>query len=250
MAFKDFFSEKSSEYKKYRPDYPEELFELLASLSGDRQLAWDCATGSGQCAQGLTTYFTHIIATDGSANQIANAEPHHAIEYRVLPAEHTDFPSESFDLITVGQALHWFDTEPFFKEANRVLKKDGILAVWTYNLLEISAEIDQVIRDFYTNELALYWPPERIHVEDNYSNIHFPYRNQETYLFEMEKSWSLQQLLGYICSWSAVKINVARNGDSAIRTFSDKLASVWGNKACKRRIVWPLTLYAFNREQG
>lgn len=250
MSFKDFFSEKSSEYRKYRPDYPEELFEFLASLSGGRQLAWDCATGSGQCAHGLTPFFTKIIATDGSSNQIQNAKSHHAIEYKVMLAESTDFPSESFDLITVGQALHWLDTDAFFNEANRVLKADGILAVWSYNLLEVSAETDQVIRDFYENELASYWPPERKHVEANYSTIHFPFSNQQTHLFKMEKSWSLQQLLGYISSWSAVKMCLAGNGHNAVNAFSDRLAATWGNKEQKQTISWPLTVHILRRNQN
>lgn len=250
MSFKDFFSGKSSEYRKYRPDYPEELFEFLASLSGGRQLAWDCATGSGQCAHGLTPFFTKIIATDGSSNQIQNAKSHHGIEYKVMLAEHTDFPSESIDLITVGQALHWFDTDAFFNEANRVLKADGILAVWSYNLLEVSANIDWVIRDFYDNELTPYWPPERKHVEANYSTIHFPFHNQQTHLFEMKKQWSLLQLLGYIFSWSAVKIYLAENGHNTISSFSDRLVSTWGNEAQKQTITWPLTVHIFRKNKN
>ena len=237
MSFKDFFSEKSSEYKKYRPDYPKALFKFLASLPGSRQLAWDCGTGSGQCAHGLSPFFTKIIATDGSKNQIQNAKQHPAIEYRVMLAESTDFPPDFFDLITVGQALHWFNVESFFTEAKRVLKRDGVLAVWSYNLLKVSDEIDPLIRDFYDNELEPYWPPERRHVEADYSTIQFPFHNQQSNLFKMRGNWSLEQLVGYISSWSAVKLHLTRNGHDAVNTFSDKLASKWGNGQHKKQLL-------------
>lgn len=249
MAFKDFFSEKSSAYKKYRPDYPEELFTFLASLAGGREIAWDCATGSGQCAHGLTPFFEKIIATDGSANQIGNVTPHPAIEYRVMLAERTAFAPESFDLITVGQALHWFDTVAFFNEAKRVLKSSGVLAVWTYNLLEISGELDQVINDFYSKDLASYWPVERKHVEARYSTIDFPFQHTQPRLFRMEKHWSFQQLLGYILSWSAVKRYLCQHGERGIDLFSEKLAVAWGDREQKQTITWPLTVYTARKKQ-
>ena len=53
--------------------------------------------------------FPRIIATDASREQITSAAHHPAIDYRVATAENSRLPDESVGLLTVAQALHWFD---------------------------------------------------------------------------------------------------------------------------------------------
>lgn len=147
--FKDHFSENSAKYDQYRPHYPKDLFLYLASISPNNNKAWDCACGTGQSAVGLSEYFNKVIATDASENQIKKAITQPGITYEISQAESTPFANEEIALITVTQALHWFKIESFFKEANRVLKTNGILAVWTYNLLKINPQIDSIIERLY-----------------------------------------------------------------------------------------------------
>jgi len=87
MSFKDHFSKQAADYARFRPRYPREMFEYLGRIAPSRALAWDCATGNGQAAVGLAAVFERVIATDASEKQIANAEPHERVEYRVAPAE-------------------------------------------------------------------------------------------------------------------------------------------------------------------
>ena len=49
MSFQDHFSKQASLYARYRPQYPAALFEYLASVAPEREAAWDCGTGNGQC---------------------------------------------------------------------------------------------------------------------------------------------------------------------------------------------------------
>jgi ubiquinone/menaquinone biosynthesis C-methylase UbiE len=149
VKFKDHFSGQAADYAKYRPDYPRELFAYLASLTPTRQWAWDCGTGNGQAAVGLAAFFDRVVATDASEKQILNAERNARIDYRVAPAGRSDLDSSSIDLVTVAQALHWFDLDAFYIEAKRVLKPRGALAAWCYNLLEIAPEIDAIVNRFY-----------------------------------------------------------------------------------------------------
>ena len=79
MKFKDHFSGHAVEYAKFRPRYPDKLFEYLASISPRHGLAWDCATGNGQAAVGLIRHFDSVIATDASARQIATANDNQTI---------------------------------------------------------------------------------------------------------------------------------------------------------------------------
>ena len=103
MAFKDHFSRQAADYAKFRPGYPQEVFDYLASIAPSRQLAWDCGTGNGQAAVGLATVFHRVIATDASEKQIANAQSHERVEYRVAAAENSGIESETMDLIMVAQ---------------------------------------------------------------------------------------------------------------------------------------------------
>ena len=71
---KDQFSKQSDLYVKFRPSYPQEVFDFILSLVSARHLAWDVGTGNGQIAEVLSTYFDQVIATDISEKQISNAK--------------------------------------------------------------------------------------------------------------------------------------------------------------------------------
>jgi ubiquinone/menaquinone biosynthesis C-methylase UbiE len=149
--FKDHFSKQAADYAKFRPRYPKELFRRLASIAPDTQLAWDCATGTGQAAIELAEFFDRVIATDASEKQIANAERHPRVEYRAATAEESGLDAASVDLVTVAQALHWFDLDRFYAEVRRVLKPQGLLAATAYKLAKISPEIDLIVNHYYSD---------------------------------------------------------------------------------------------------
>ena len=174
--FKDHFSSQSSQYQRYRPRYPQALFEWLAMQTPQHALAWDCATGNGQAALALANYFEKVIATDASDNQIAQCSPHPRVAYRVARAEQAPFADTSIDLITVAQALHWFDQSVFFQEAWRVLKPNAVVAVWSYKMLSIAPEINAIVDHYYHDIVGPYWPAERQLVEQGYAPLPAPFR--------------------------------------------------------------------------
>ncbi|MBF0426494.1 MAG: class I SAM-dependent methyltransferase, partial [Magnetococcales bacterium] len=174
-GFTDHFANVAAHYVDSRPTYPMELFTWLAEQCHEHTLAWDCGAGSGQASIELARHFERVIATDASAAQIAQAKPHPRIIYRVASAEESGLPTGSVDLITVAQALHWFDFERFFREVQRLLKPAGIFAAWSYGTLTISGtEVNDRVQHFYHHVVGPYWPPERHHVEAGYQTIPFP----------------------------------------------------------------------------
>ena len=240
--FKDHFSVNAETYVKYRPNYPAELFEFLSSLTPGRDLAWDCATGSGQAAHGLVKYFHKVIATDASGRQIENAIHHKRISYQVAPAHETSLQAESVDLITVAQALHWFELDRFYKEAVRVLKQKGIIAVWTYNLLTISPGIDKIMNFFYFNVVGKFWPPERKLVENGYKNISFPFPRLPSPFFRMSAKWTVEQLVGYLSTWSAVKRYKDRYGNNPVESIEKEITRLWDSRSGVMDVYWPLSV--------
>ncbi|MBI3140809.1 MAG: class I SAM-dependent methyltransferase [Rhodocyclales bacterium] len=242
MSFKDHFSAQSADYARYRPRYPDALFAWLANLAAARDTAWDCGTGSGQAALGLAPHFRRVIATDPSASQIAQATPCGNVEYRVATAEASGIEAGTADLLTIAQAIHWFDLERFYPEARRVLKPGGIIAVWTYTLLDIEPRIDALVSDYYHHVIGPYWPPERKMVDDGYRSLSFPFAPVAAPPFEIRMEWSLPDLLGYLGTWSATKAYEKAHGRDPCVALGKQLEPLWGDADRRKAVRWPLHL--------
>ncbi|MES1214784.1 MAG: class I SAM-dependent methyltransferase [Bacteroidota bacterium] len=238
---KDNFSRQSDLYSKFRPVYPQELYDFIIGNLKERKVAWDCGTGNGQAAQELSKYFEQVFATDISQKQIDNAYKAGNIIYSVQPAEKTNFADNSFDLISVSQALHWFQFDEFYSEVKRVARPGAWIAVWMYGLLNISPEIDEIVCvQFYKNTLGIYWDYERKFVDENYSTIPFPFREIQTPLFEIHYKWTLQELEGYLNTWSALQKFIAINQFNPVDVIIQKIKPIVRNE--KMNVVFPLHL--------
>ena len=210
--FQDYFSSHAAAYRAFRPAYPKALFTHLASIASGRELAWDCGTGNGQAAVALAEHFDRVFATDASADQVKNAERHPRVEYAVARAEECPLPDHCADLVTVAQALHWFDFDRFYAEVRRVCRPGGVLAVWTYELHSVNPAVDAVLHRFQTEFVGPYWPPDRVWVDTHYRTIPFPFPELPAPRFEMTADWDLPRMLGYMSTWSATKAFVKREG--------------------------------------
>lgn len=241
MAFQDLFSKQSGQYSIYRPQYPKELFEFLTSLCQQHHLAWDCATGNGQAALGLVNHMENIIATDASEEQIKNCIPHERITYKVEQAEKNSIHDHSIDLITVAQAIHWFDFDVFYKEVHRVLKKEGIIAVWAYGFPMINATVDKIMMDLHENKLGEFWLPQNRMIENKYVDILFPFKQITAPEFSIEKQMSFSDFIGFIRTWSALPRFIEKYHFDPVDDFQTKLSDQW--PVDEERIVrWDLIL--------
>lgn len=239
MTTKDLFSGHASLYASFRPTYPTALFDYIDQFVPKKDRAWDCATGNGQIAQHLATRYTEVIATDISKKQLANAYLANNIHYQICPAEKTSLPSQHVNLITVGQALHWFDREAFFSEAKRVLAPGGILAAIGYSFLHINPKVDQLILHFYSDIVGPYWDEARKLVEEKYASINFPFEEIPVPSFSIETKWTLPQLLGYLESWSATQKFIQARQYNPITDIEHELKKIWpANQA--HNVTFPL----------
>jgi len=242
-TFSDHFSGVASNYADFRPHYPQALFDYLATLIPSDSIVWDCAAGSGQATFDLAARFAKIIATDASRDQLASAQPRSNVEYRVALAEHSELPDASVGLITVAQALHWFDLGRFYNEAKRVLAPGGALAAWAYGVNQVEGEdVNRLVGDFYSRVVGPYWPAERRLVEEGYRTIPFPFEEITPPAFQMEARWTLGELLGYFETWSATNRFIKSQGRNPLEPLAASLSPVWGDPARWRLVTWPLTL--------
>lgn len=242
MKSADYFSATSEAYAAFRPTYPDDLIEHIASCAPGRALAWDCATGSGQAAVPLARWMARVVATDRSAAQIEHAMPHPRVSYRVAPASDSGLEPASVDLVTVAQALHWLDRPAFYAEVKRVLKPAGVLAVWCYARCHISPEIDREIDWFYETRIGRYWPPERADVERGYRDLPFPFDELPPRVWDMKALLTRDELLGYCSTWSSVVVARRTEGVDPIPEIAARLAPLWPSAATRHSVTWPLTL--------
>jgi len=244
-AFRDHFSPVAAGYAAYRPRYPDALFRYLADLPTRRALAWDCGCGNGQATLGLAAHFDRVIGTDASAAQLAEAAPHPRVEYRVALADQSGLDPGTVDLVTVAQAMHWFDVERFYAEVRHVMAPEGngVLAVWAYpNAVLDDAALDDVLQRFYRDTVGPYWPPGRELAETGYRTLHFPFDEVTPPTFAMTAEWTLEELLGYVGTWSATTRFIADRGEDPRHALREGLTRIWGAPETRHRLRWPLAL--------
>ncbi len=242
--FKDRFSVQATEYRKFRPAYPAELFDYLSSLTHEHETAWDCATGNGQCAIALASRYSKVIATDASSRQLEHSIHHKNVRYRTAPAHQSGLDDNSIDLVTVAQAVHWFSHPRFYHEVSRVLKNHGAIAVWAYHLPVIEPETDQLVQHLYSTVLRSFWEKEISQIQTAYRNLTFPFRTIDTPQFTMKATWNFLQFTGYLETWSAVASCFHETGRNPVERLKAQLEQAWGNPQSEKTISWPLILKA------
>ena len=156
---------------------------------------------------------TKIVATDLSASQLQHAPYFENVSYQVQTAESNSFPAQCFDLITVAQAIHWFDFDAFYAQVRRTLKPDGVFAVVGYGLLQVNEpQLNDAIQKLYSVTLKNFWDAERHYIDEGYQTIPFPFQEIEMPAFKIQLQWSFQQFINYLHTWSAVKHYMEQNG--------------------------------------
>ncbi len=243
MSFKDHFSAHANLYRKARPTYPPQLFAWLAAQVPSFALAWDVGSGNGQVATALADYFDQVIASDPSSEQLAQARAHPRVEYRVEPAEQSSLEAASADLVTVGQALHWFDHPAFFAEVDRVLKPGGVFAAWSYAEVHVNPAVDAHIERLYRDITDSYWAPEREHVDNGYADLDMPFEPVAHPGFDMRVPWRAAQLLAYLRSWSASQHYWRATGHDPVSLIEEGLLQAWGNPDQCRPVHWDFNLH-------
>ena len=189
----------------------------------------------------LSKYFKNVCATDISQSQLDEALEAKNIAYSVQPAEKTNFKDNTFDLVIVAQAIHWFDFEKFYTEVKRTAKQNAIICAVGYGLIKISPEIDSVISHFYTNIIGSYWDKERQYIDNNYQTIPFPFDEITTPNFENTYSWTLKHLIGYLNTWSAVKHYIKNNNSNPVDALEKELKPLWKTDETKL-VSFPILL--------
>jgi SAM-dependent methyltransferase len=243
-TFHDHFSGHAGVYRDFRPVYPAALYEAIAERSPATTAVWDCACGNGQASLGLAEKFDQVYATDASAQQIEQATPHPRISYSVAPAEASGLPDHSVDTVLVAQALHWFDFERFYAEVERVVRPGGLFVAVGYENAAVTPEVDAIVLHLTRDILGPYWPKESRFLHGRYSDIPRRFEPVEMPDLFMTTDWTLDQLVGYLSTWSSLQRYKAAEGKDPLPAIRADLAKVWGDPEASKRVAWHLVILA------
>ncbi len=239
----DNFSTGGQDYSLYRPESPKEVFDFLYAHVKAFDTAWDCGTGNGQVATKLAGRFKTVYATDISEDQLKHAPQKDNIIYRQERAEQISSPDHTFDLITVAQAIHWFDFEAFYNEVRRVAKPGALFAAWTYSLLKLTPAVNEVIDHFYLDITHPYWDKQRDYVHAKYQTIPFPFEEIHAPAIQIVKSYTLSQLIGYLRTWSGVRHYMEKEKRDPTDLILDDLKKAWSASETLD-VHWPIHVRA------
>lgn len=253
---KELFKHQAATYAAFRPKYPLEFYQKIYDFAGihqssvEHRLAVDVGCGSGQVAIELAKTFNQVIACDPSEEQLTHASQAPNITYKVATAEGLSSLIQplSPQLITVGQAFHWFDIPSFYKEARKILTPSGTLAVFGYaystlnspvgaesdNEEEQYKEANEALRTLGQVTLGPYWDSRRSLVDKHYCGLEpgpEDFKCVESFDMQMTNRMPFSQFLGYLKSWSSYNLYIKQIQDSSqdpIDAFERHIHGIFG----------------------
>lgn len=197
-TFSSYNQEQGKAYAAGRPDYHPALYKFIidqhGATKGQFDTLLDVGTGPGNVARSLGVHFAHVVGLDPSEGMVSTArslggttstaEP---FRFDLSTAEDLGtnlsppIQDASVDLITAGNAAHWFDMPHFWSTAARVLKPGGSVILWTSgrtgihpsvpNAAAIQAEIDRIQEEY----LESYFVPGNWLTRNRYSDLPLPW---------------------------------------------------------------------------
>ena len=235
------FENQGQNYEDYRPKYPEPFITKLIELSKGKKTYLDIATGTGQLLFQLYPYFSEIcVGNDASISQLKIAQnnlnkilqsqclirPHIELIHSDAMIIEEELRKRSlftkFDLITIAEALHWFDYEKLFDYINdNLLSKDGILCILSYypsecefNVkdVEFRKKAHQYYEKFYFT-IRSYFACNQDSIYSGYSDIDFEkyYKNVSREKYIEGIPMSVESFIKYLKTWSGYNTYIEQN---------------------------------------
>lgn len=229
-------------YRDFRPVYPDELVQYVASLVAEtnRDVYVDVACGSGQLTSKIAPFFRSATGVDKSFEQLGQAQDP-KVEWKAGSAFALSMPDCSADLMTVAQGLHWLvPYDRFFSEVDRVLKPRGVFAAVAYAFPTlIEPESNRIVMHFYEEVLGArkspgqdgcWWDTNRPTIDSFYADVPFPSHRQLRH-FIQRVSLTIEHYTNYLKTLSAYRtlVRVTSPKVDPIDEIRDKLSSISSN---------------------
>lgn len=206
MDPKKLFSKKAENYARYRWDYAAGAIETILNLTrmSVSTAVADIGAGTGILTRHFVSIAQKVYAVEPSfeLRQILNRDLGGFPSISILDgsAEDTKLPEHSVDVITVAQAIHWFDPEPARQEMMRILKKEGWLVLISNH--GTNPEKYEAIKSLWKEELGANLSVMNEHPRERPSGFYFGNHDFQTFVFPFAFRQGWEEFLGTIVSTS------------------------------------------------
>ncbi|KAL4426897.1 hypothetical protein ABPG74_008821 [Tetrahymena malaccensis] len=242
MQKTDLFGRKNQgqNYDKYRPKYPSKFFDLILKDLNSKESYLDVGCGTGQMLFKLNSHFKIAVGTDLSEKQVSVATEkisnnQNYMNVKVIQSDANNLISSlqknslplNYDLVTVGQALHWFEVEKFLQlTQSKILNQNQnsrlAVAAYYWDGFDIDINNEQLsgkqIHEQYYNSIKNYYDFDRDNLYSNYKhypfNKYFEQTSEDSFI---EKDiFQLDDLVRYMKTSSAYNTLVEQNSKNPI----------------------------------
>lgn len=209
-------------YAKYRTPYLEIMLENLVKDTNIRKedKLLDLACGPGRLSIPLAKYFNEVVAIDleeemiFEGKRIANKIGINNIQWIIGKAEDLNANSETFKLVTIGDAFHRLDQLVVLKNIDKALQKNGYLAIIGGKIITVgNREWQNVL-----NRILLKWKKQdnnniNVNYKDQFPKAleEFGFKDVSTKIFEDKITLTVEEIIGYLYSISVYSKQVIGN---------------------------------------
>ncbi|CAH2080661.1 unnamed protein product, partial [Thlaspi arvense] len=172
----------------------------------------------------LAGIFKNVVATDTSQGQLDFAPKLPNVRYQRTPPNMSTAELEQqvsdqsgVDLVTVAQAMHWFDLPSFYRE------------------------VDSILNRVYFGDSRSYWSSGRNLIVDRYRSIDFPFEPADgcdhmgPFEFKAERLMDLEDYLAYTRSGSAYQTARDKGVELLTDDVVEEFKQAWGDGGnCQR----------------
>ncbi|MCB0705808.1 MAG: class I SAM-dependent methyltransferase [Saprospiraceae bacterium] len=208
-------NETAARYSKGRPNFhPVSIQKIKTFLQIEHKLerVVDIACGTGLSTEALLDIAENVFGTDTSPEMLKNARSKEVINYAIAQAEKQPFEDNTFDLVTVCSAVHWFRIDDFLLEANRLLKSKAFLVLYDNYFISEMEGVPEFSDWFPEIYLKRFPSPKRRNDYDwsnsNLRNKNFSVVSEDH--FKNEITFTKHELILYLTSQSNITDAVIR----------------------------------------
>lgn len=231
------FSGRVENYIKYRPTYPPAILDLLAekcALTPASVIA-DIGSGTGILTEMFLEHGNPVFAVEPNAEMRAAAEKllgrYPNFTSVDATAESSALRPQSVDIVTAGQAFHWFKIEAARAEFIRILKRRGWIAL-IWNLPRVETPFEKDYEHFWQNDLKSSHEA-RDQFETLVAEFFGAAQPQRVTLEGVAQVMDRDQLAGRVLSSSAAP----QPGDAGYESFLQKIHGIFERRQQNGRVI-------------
>lgn len=227
------FGSIAEAYERFRPGYPVELFDLVASYAGRPiETGLEIGAGTGKATRLFAEHGVVITATEPDASMLAELRKHvpPAVTAVQTAFEEVQLGS-TYSLVYAAAALHWTNPAGRWDRIAALLEPGGVFASFGGPIQLADAAVQQAVDEarqpfLDTDEFpspdgtppqqAMQWPGTELLQAESFTDV-------QQAVVERQLTMSADDFIGHLSTVSAYLVLPAADRDEVLRRILDVL---------------------------